>query len=88
MASHIVTEPPRPGDIWVLDDTWNPPGLHLSEKRRIALVLKEMSLDGILDEHDGVEIYSSDPLEPIYQSLVEGHIVDLHWTWFKIKVSP
>ena len=96
MARSDVSQPPRPGEIWSLDENWKPPPSRSStpvsgqQSKKIALVLKELCLSGQLDNEDINEWgeWHSDPLDPIYRSLVDGQIVDLHWTWFKTRLSP
>jgi hypothetical protein len=59
--------------------------------KKIALVISAMCA---IDK-DGLEEFEeitsdpivSDPLDPLYRSLVEGYIVDLHWTWFRSRLS-
>lgn len=95
MARSDVSQPPQPGEIWSLDENWNPPALGNTnytdlKSTKIALVLKELCLGEQLDDEDINEQgeWHSDPLDPLYRSLVDGQIVDLHWSWFRVRLSP
>lgn len=79
-------QPPKSGEMWELHESWNPTSIHLSSGNRVALVIKEMCINDSTEEC-GLETHASDPLDPIYRSLVEGHVVDLHWSWFKRRLS-
>lgn len=95
MARSDVSQPPKPGEIWSLDENWNPPPIFnrpdasVIKVTKIALVLKELCLGGQLDDEDNHEWseWNSGPLDPIYRSLVDGQVVDLHWSWFRARLS-
>lgn len=81
--------PPVPGDLWELDSSWRPD----TSDARFALVLCESTEDA--DDLDTVTEWRSlnfndtvpESFKPVYRCLINQEIIDLHWSWFRKRIS-
>lgn len=87
MAIDRSGQPPTPGELWILDSSWKSPFQNSNSDKKIALVLKELCENGSVGSENEYGEWCSNPLDPIYRSLVDGQVVDLHWSWFKRRLS-
>lgn len=65
---------PKPGDLWEIDEMWR-------GKKFYALVLQVL-----INRHDD-DVHHNNHIEPLYRCLIEGDLVDLHWSWFKCRLA-
>jgi hypothetical protein len=85
----VEGRPPVPGDLWELDSSWRPDHSEI----RFALVLCESPDES--DDLDTVNEWRSHHFEddvpssfkPVYRCLINREVVDLHWSWFRKRIS-
>lgn len=84
-----VGRPPQAGDLWELDSSWRPD----YGEMRFALVLCVAPDDA--DDLDTVSEWRSlnfddnvpESFKPVYRCLINQEIIDLHWSWFRKRIS-
>lgn len=85
----IAGLPPQPGDLWELDSSWRPE----QGQVRFALILCESPPES--DDLDTVSEWRSlnfddnvpESFRPVYRCLINREIIDLHWSWFRKRIS-
>ena len=80
-----IGRPPMPGEVWRIDPTWDRHDDPCNTSPRYALVISH--IDKRADEHR----YGDSELDPqegeVCRVLIESELYDLHWSWFRERIS-